>query len=431
MRVLFVHQNFPGQYPHIAAALAAKPGNEIVALAINDRKVPKGVQLCRYRPKYASTPNIHSLAGDFEAKVIRGEAAAHAAMQLKTKGFVPDVICGHHGWGELLFLRDVWPNSRILSYIEFFYRSDTDFDFDPEFANTSMAARFALRAKNANTLLTLDSVDHGITPTKWQWQQLPQEYKNKVSVIHDGIDTNVVRPNRNASIKLGRLHKELRYGDEIITFVNRNLEPYRGYHIFMRSLPEILKRRPKARAVIIGGDQVSYGKKPPGGQNWKSIFLNEVAPRLDMERVHLVGNIPYDVYLKVLQVSAAHVYLTYPFVLSWSMLEAMASECLLIGSATPPVQEVVQDGNNGLLVDFFSTEQIAETVIKALEHPKQYLTLRKEARRTIQQNYDLKSKCLPAQLALLDQVATTGSSETPKQQTSVSNSMGGRNRIAT
>jgi len=410
MRVLFVHQNFPGQFRHVAAALAARPEHEVAALCINDRPAPKGVRVFRYRPKHSSSSKIHPFAADFETKLIRGEASAYAAQRLKEQGFSPYIICGHHGWGELLFLRDIWPKARMLTYIEFFFRHDTDFNFDPEFASDSLSSRFGLRVKNANTLLTLDVSDWAVTPTRWQWQQIPREYQSKVSVTHDGIDTDAVRPNRHASIKLGRLETRLLPGDEVITFVNRNLEPYRGYHVFMRAIPEILKRRPKARVVIVGGDQVSYGRKAPAGQTWKSIFLNEIATRVDLERVHFVGNLPYATYLHLLQISAVHVYLTYPFVLSWSMLEAMACECLVIGSATPPVQEVIRDGINGVLVDFFSIEQITAAVVKALETPKAHYEIRKEARRTIKSKYDLTRVCLPEQLRLIEEVARSAAS---------------------
>ena len=197
----------------------------------------------------------------------------------------------------------------------------------------------------------------------------------------------------------------LRPRDEVITFVNRQLEPYRGYHVFMRALPEILKRRPEAQVLIVGGNGVSYGRKPPEGKSWRTIFLDEVRDRIDMSRVHFLGQIPKPDFLSMLQVSSCHVYLTYPFVLSWSMLEAMANECLVIGSATPPVQEVIEDGRNGLLVDFHSPEQVATAVVRALARPEAYLPLREAARRSILDRYDLHSRCLPDLIRLIDTVA--------------------------
>ena len=404
MRILLVHQNFPGQYKHIAPALAQDRGNEVVALGVNERTVPQGVRVVRYKIDRKDS-QAHRMAQDYEGKLIYGEAAARAALALKAEGFSPDIICGHPGWGEMLFLKDVWPDAPMLSFQEFFYRSHgADFNFDPAFEMADQEAPWRVRARNAAALLTLEASDWNVSPTRWQWSQLPDFARSRTSIIHDGVNTDDVRPNAKATITLGRAGV-CRPGDEIVTFINRNLEPYRGYHSFMRALPEILKRRPKARAVIIGANGVSYGAAPGGGRSWKDIFLAEVHDRLDMDRVHFVGQVPYGTYRCVLQVSAAHVYLTYPFVLSWSMLEAMSAGCLIVGSSTSPVTEVIEHAANGLLVDFFSPEAIAETVIGALARPQSYRDIRRAARRTAVERYDLARVCLPAHLALIRDVA--------------------------
>jgi glycosyltransferase involved in cell wall biosynthesis len=241
-----------------------------------------------------------------------------------------------------------------------------------------------------------------VAPTEWQASLFPQELRSRIKVIHDGIETDKLLPDDDAWIKLGRDNLLIRKGEEVITFINRNLEPMRGYHQFMRALPEIQARRPNARIVIVGGDKVSYGSPPPGGGGYKNIFLEEVRDRLDMSRIHFVSYIPYTTLVNLLRISAAHVYLTYPFVLSWSMLEAMSLEALVIGSATPPVQEVIEHGKNGLLVDFFSPGQLADTVCEALEHPDDYLPLRKAARQTVVDRYDFRSVCLPQHIRLME-----------------------------
>lgn len=405
MRILLVHQNFPGQYKHIAAALAQDPANEVVALAVHERPVPKGVRVIRYLHAREAS-KAHAFAQDFEGKMIYAEAAARAASQLKAEGFMPDLICGHPGWGETLFLKDVWPEARMLSFQEFYYQGENaDFNFDPTFPVTDAAAYWRLRSRNAAFLLGIEASDWNVSPTRWQWSQLPAFARERTSIIHDGVDTDAVRPDPNATITLGRAGI-CRPGDEVITFINRNLEPYRGYHSFMRALPEILRRRPKARAVIVGGNEVSYGAAPGGGRSWKDIFLAEVQGRLDMSRVHFVGKVPYPTYLNLLQVSAVHVYLTYPFVLSWSMLEAMSAECLVVGSRTSPVTEVIEHGTNGLLADFFAIGDLTETVVKALAEPKTYRSLRRAARRTVLERYDLAKVCLPAHLDLIRDVAS-------------------------
>ena len=407
MRILFVHQNFPSQYLHVAPALARTPGNEVVALTMGNGTVP-GVRVVRHGVERGSTPGIHPLAGDFEAKVIRGESAARAASALRAQGFEPDVICGHPGWGETLFLKDVWPRTPILSFVEFYYRTQgADVGFDPEFPLDD-PNRFRVRSKNASVCMSLADADWLVSPTEWQGRQIPQAFHDRLSVIHDGIDTDAVKPNPDSRVKLGRDGVELKPGDEVVTFVNRNLEPYRGYHVFMRALPEILRRRPRARAILVGGDGVSYGSAAAGEQSHRQRYFDEVKGDLDMSRVHLVGTVPYSVFLNLIQVSAAHVYLTYPFVLSWSMLEAMSAECLVIGSATPPVEEVIRDGENGILVDFLSPSAIASAVVDALARPDVHRPLRQAARRTVVDNYDLTRVCLPRHMALIESIARSG-----------------------
>ena len=199
----------------------------------------------------------------------------------------------------------------------------------------------------------------------------------------------------------------LRPGDEVVTFVARQLEPYRGYHIFMRALPLLQKLRPNVRVVIVGADGTSYGAAPPKGQTWKNIFLAEVQDKLDMERVHFVGRVPHDVLTQLMQVSALHIYLTYPFVLSWSLLEAMSIGCLVLGSDTAPVREVIQHGRNGLLTPFFDVEALANSAADALARGKDLQSLREAARATVVEGFDLATHCLPEQVAMLEKLAIT------------------------
>ena len=377
MNVLFVHQNFPGQFKHLAPALA-KAGHRVEAMGIDGAGV-RDIAMHRYRPTRSSSANIHPWATDFETKIIRGEACAAAAARLKAGGFTPDLMVANPGWGESLFLKDVWPQAKMLALIEFFYTArGLDCDFDPEFAKPTLANDARVRIKNANMLIALTSMDHGVCPTAFQRSTVPAMFQDRLSVIFDGIDTNVMCADSGAALTVGE--RTLRAGDEIVTFVNRNLEPMRGYHIFMRALPEILRTRPNAVALIVGGDEVSYGAPPPAGKTWKQIFLAEVKAGLDVKRVIFLGRIAYANYLRVLQVSACHVYLTYPFVLGWSCIEAMSAGCVVVGSATPPVKEVIEDGKNGLLVDFFDTAKLAKTVVNALAHPASYTHLRAAAR---------------------------------------------------
>ncbi|NCW82548.1 MAG: glycosyltransferase [Betaproteobacteria bacterium] len=405
-RILFIHQNFPGQFRHLAPALVNK-GHQVHALAITGQAVP-GVTLHHYRPTRGSSANIHPLASEFETKVIRAEACGQAMIQLRASGLVPDLVVAHPGWGEALFVKDVWKTTKLLSFLEFYYAAaGTDVGFDPEFAKEGFFEDARLRVKNANNLLALESTDYGLSPTNWQKLSHPHWAHDRIHVIFDGVDCEILKPNPAAQLTLRRETGEsfsLTAKDELITFVNRNLEPYRGYHVFMRALPKILAARPRARALIVGGDGVSYGAKAPEGKTWKQIFLDEVKSSLDMQRVHFLGNLPYPVFTQLLQVSSCHVYLTYPFVLSWSCIEALSTGCLVVGSDTGPVREVIENEVNGLLVDFFDHESIANAVTLALSDPGSFRGIRKRARETAKENYDLRSVCLPKQLAIIDSI---------------------------
>lgn len=406
MNILFIHQNFPAQFKHLAPALAHS-GHQVLALSTRTGPALAGVKQLVYPIRQASSEQIHNLAADFETKVIRAQACAEAMLQLKQQGFVPDLVIAHPGWGEALFVKEIFPATKTLFFLEFFYHAyGADTHFDSEFEQENWFSDAKIRVKNATNLLSLQQMDFAYTPTAWQKQTFPALYHPQIRVIHDGIDTDYLQPQSDTSLTIQHndVSLSLRPGDEIITFVNRNLEPYRGYHRFMRALPAILEARPKARVLLVGGDQLSYGAPAHAGKSWKQVMLDELGSQLDLSRVHFLGALPYESYLQVLRVSAVHVYLTYPFVLSWSMLEAMALGCLVVGSRTAPVTEVIQHGENGLLVDFFNQDELVAAVTDALAHPETYREIRQQARQHIVTHYDLQRRCLPAQLQLVQQL---------------------------
>jgi glycosyltransferase involved in cell wall biosynthesis len=379
----------------------------VVALSQRpDGELP-GVRIRRYRPKRNPAPHIHPYLRGLEAGVLNAQAVVRAALALKQSGFTPDVMLGHNGWGEIWYLKEVFPHTPLIGYFEFFYHlHGADVGFDPaQMPDFDTGPR--LRTKNLGNLLGLEACDLGQCPTRWQYSRYPERYRPMLRIVHDGIDTERVRPDPAASFTVPAKHAgtpvELQTGDEIVTYVARNLEPYRGFPSFMRSLPAIQTARPKANVLIVGGDETSYGVMPADGRTYRRQLLDELGDALDPSRAHFLGKVPYAVYLKMLQVSAVHVYLSYPFVLSWSMLEAMAAECLVIGSRTAPVEEVIRDGENGLLVDFFEPDEIAQKVIAALEAPGDFAALRKNARQSVIEAYDLKSLCLPGQLRLIEE----------------------------
>lgn len=406
MKILLVHQNFPAQFKHLAPALAAR-GHEVVALTLR-KQLPdiwQGVRICRYPVQRSSTAGIHPWITDLETKAIRGEAAFEAARKLRAEGFVPDLILAHPGWGESLFLKEVWPQARLALYCEFFYtRQGGDTGFDPEFPVADVEAdNCRLQMKNINNLLHLDQADAALAPTAWQAATYPATFRERISIIHDGIDTQWMCPDAAATYVLpdGRV---LTRADEIITFVNRNLEPYRGYHQFMRALPAILRERPQAQVLIVGGDSVSYGSKAPEGKTWKQIYLDEVSAQLDLSRVHFLGQIPYPQFRQLLQISRLHVYLTYPFVLSWSLIEAMSAGCAIVASDTGPVREVINASETGRLVDFHDVAGLAAEVVRLLSRPEERERLGRAARALAIARYDLKTVCLPGQLAWVEAV---------------------------
>lgn len=407
MRILFVHQNFPGQFKHLAPALS-KRGHHVSAFGTATRPPRSDLVYHTYQPVRTSSRQIHPWASDFETKVIRAEACMHAAQALARTGYVPDVIYGHPGWGELLFLRELWPQTPQIHYLEFFYRSQgQDLGFDPEFGQPSLDQRARLRAKNANLLLNMDSMDLGVTPTAWQFSTLPSAYQPRTHTIHDGIDTQTLVPHpvrptqwRRGNGQAWPLHADT----PVVTFVARNLEPYRGYHQFMRALPQLMRKVPKAQIMIVGGDTVSYGASPKEG-TWKQRFFSEVAQDIDTSRVHFLDRLPYSELISLLRISNAHVYLTYPFVLSWSMLEAMSLGAPIVASNTAPVRDVIEHGRNGLLFDFFDPNALADAVVHCLNEPALQRKLGAAGRQTIVERYDLQTVSLPQQLALLEAYA--------------------------
>ncbi|WP_240435093.1 MULTISPECIES: glycosyltransferase family 4 protein [Ralstonia solanacearum species complex] len=379
--VLFIHQNFPGQFRHIAADLAQSPGWRVLAIGRDTAPGMPGVQLIRYRPHRTVRAETHHYLRSYEDGVLHGQAVLRILLDLKAKGYRPDIIVAHPGWGESLFAKEAFPDAKLVHFCEYYYHTKgADADFDPEFPlSVDSAAR--IRARNALHLLNLEQCDLGITPTHWQHQLHPQAYRDKIVVAHEGIPVEQLGPDPNATLTLPN-GTTLRAGQPIVTYVARNLEPHRGFHQFMRALPIILREHASCQVVIVGGDGVSYGSPPADAANWREKLLRENP--VDLNRVHFLGKVPYTTYQRVLQVSAAHVYLTYPFVLSWSMLEAMASGCLLIGSRTPPVAEVLTHGRNGLLVDFFGSDEIAESVLDRIDGNQETQSMRQLAKEAAQ-----------------------------------------------
>jgi glycosyltransferase involved in cell wall biosynthesis len=386
MRYLFVHQNFPAQFLHILRHLAAQECHDLLFITENRTHNMNGVRKVVHGLSQVPARNTHRNARDFELAMIRADDVARAGGSIQQLGFEPDIIIGHHGWGELLNLQDVWPRSPLLGYHEYYYHeTGLDVGFDPEFP-LGMAEMARVRAKNAVNLLALTNPGHGFTPTRFQHSTYPDWSRDNIDVLHEGVNLDVCAPNpqiRARTVSLGgyKIHP----ADKLVTYVVRDLEPYRGFHIMMRALPRILEKRPDARVILVGGDMVSYGARPPEG-TWRKQMLDELGDRLDLSRIHFTGRVTYETYVKILQRSDAHVYLTYPFVASWSLREALATGCAIVGSDTAPVHEFVTHRKTGLLAPFLQPDRVADAVLTLLEDEALSRRLRRAARAWAEQN---------------------------------------------
>ena len=405
LRALFVHQNFPGQYAHLAPALAERAGVQVWGVGEKPGYSAPGVRYVPYGAPRGAGEQTHRYIRPLEGSIRRGQLLANALVKLRdNEGLKPDIIVCHPGWGEGLFLKDVFPRARTLYYWEFYYNAyGQDLGFDPA-QGVSLDDAARVRVLNATQLVSLQAADWGVSPTRWQWSRYPDWARRRITCLHEGVDTDRCAPRPGAVFRTQE-GREFRKGDPVISYVARNLEPYRGFPSFMQALAIMQKERPDLHAVVVGGNEVSYGRKPEGAASWKDKVLAEMEGQLDLSRIHFTGRVPHDALHDLFRVTAAHVYLTYPFVLSWSMLESMACGALVVGSDTPPVAEAITHGENGLLVPFFAPDAIARSVLGVLADPAAHAPLAAAARESVIARYDLRRVCLPRQLDLVERLA--------------------------
>jgi glycosyltransferase involved in cell wall biosynthesis len=401
VNLLFLHQNMPGQFRHLIAHLRGRPDHRVVCVSRRADFAPPGIGRAVYELPQSMLPEVNPFLTPLETAIRHGMQAARACQALRENGFIPDLIVAHPGWGESLFVKDVFPRTPVLNYCEFFYRPfGADTNYDPT-DQQDFETNCATRTRNAHLLMALEAGDWGVSPTMWQKSLHPHAFQDRISVCFDGIDTNGICPDPSSTFTLptGRV---LSADNNVVTYVARGLEPYRGFPSLMRALPLIQARCPKAEIVIVGADEVYYGKPPDGGMTWRAVMEREID--FDASHVHFVGRIAYSDYVRLLRISTVHVYLTVPFVLSWSMLEAMAAGCVVVGSSTPPVLEVIEDGVNGFTADFFSPDMIAARVVEAVRNRSSLQSIRQAARWTAISRFSI-DRCLPQQMALLETLA--------------------------
>ncbi|KIN62634.1 Glycosyl transferase, group 1 [Sulfitobacter noctilucicola] len=404
MNILFVHQNMPGQYRELVQWLAAQGQHRIFFLTQKrDAPILKGVETRIYQAHKKPAKDAYGLSKVWEEAAGAGFGAAMAARQIEAEdGFVPDIVVGHVGWGELTFFKQVWPDVPIIGFFEYYYNMEGGLvSFDPE-EPVSEHAPFLMAARNAVPLANIEVVDQGHTPTYWQRDRFPPSFHDRMYVCHDGIRTDKLRPDPTAEVQLGRLDHPVKAGDEVLTYVARNLERARGFHTFMRALPQIMKERPNVRVLIVGGNEVSYGGKSENPKGLRGEMEAEVGDQLDWDRLHFLGRVPYADYQRLIQISRCHLYLTMPFVLSWSLLESMAMGATVVASDVAPVREAITHGETGLLVDFFDTDAIAKQVIDVLGNPEKHAHLGPAARDHVVREYDFLTKCLPEHIAQIN-----------------------------
>ena len=389
MKYLFVHQNFPGQYLHVIRHLIARPGNEIAFITEPNKNHIPGVRRLNYQVAAPNQDGTHPHIRDLNLAMMRAENVARVARNLERLGFRPDVIVGHHGWGELLHIADVWPGVPVLGYFEFYYQTvGQDVGFDPEFP-VGEDQHPRIRAMNAVNLLALSLNQHGQTPTAWQRSLYPDWAQQQIHLLREGVHLDTCQPDPKARTEpLSVNNFMITPKDRLVTYVARNLEPYRGFHVMMRALPDLLKARPDVKVVMVGGDDVSYGARL-ANSNWREYFQRELAGKYDASRVLMPGQVPYEVHVKLLQRSDAHVYLTYPFVPSWSLREALACGCAVVGADVAPVREFIEDGKNGLLTPCLDPRLLSERILEVLGDDKLSRRLRTGARKYAEAELDM------------------------------------------
>lgn len=388
MDLLFIHQNFPGQYRQLAPFLR-RLGHNVIGMGATPRPELRDPDRLHYGWQEHSLPEALE-DPTLELQLRRAACVADRCRLLREEGLNPDAVVFHSGWGEGLYLRDIWPDAVLLCYPELYASPELlGYGFDPELGAVPEATRRLLRRQNLISLAAIADSDAVVVPTLFQRDTFPPHLRSRLHVIHEGIDTTLIKPHPHRQLQLNP-QLRLRHGDPVVTLINRQLEPLRGFRVLMRALPTVLREHPGARVLLVGGDRPGYGPASSHPQGHRGELLAELGDAIDHSRVHFLGQVPYEHLIALLQVSAVHVYLTYPYALSWSLLEAMACGALIIGSSNPPVSEVIQDGVNGRLVDFHSSEQLAACLLEVLFNPARFAPMAAEGRSTIERRYGLR-----------------------------------------
>ena len=391
MRWLFIHQNCPGQFRHLMPELV-KRGHRVTAIGANPRAaLPEGIRYLHYSWADDDRP-ARLVDPDLERNLQRAARVAELAAQLRDQGEQPDVVVVHSGWGEGLYLRDVWPRAALIAYPELYAQARLlGHGFDPDSGSLPEGTRRALRRQNFMALAAIADSDALIAPCLFQRDTFPPHLRGRFQVIHEGVDTDRCCPYPQRHLQVNP-QLMLRKGDPVVTYVSRSLEPLRGFRTFMRALPALQARDPRVQVLIVGDPgRSSYSRPSTHPDGYWGEMLALLGNRLDLNRIHRLGSLAYDQYLAVLQISAVHVHFTYPYAMSWSLLEAMACGAVVLGSANAPVDEVIRHGHNGLLLPFSAHDQLSSALLEVLQAPERFAPLAAAARSTVIQRYGLES----------------------------------------
>ena len=394
MKLLLVHQNFPGQFRDVGPALCDR-GHELKAIGSSQRNCDSRIEVLRYEHQLGVRSGVHHHSLEVDDWIRRSEHVAEQAMTLKRQGWAPDVMLAHPGWGEALLLRQVFPATPLVIWPELWLRPE---HLGQSSDCLSVQQMQYLRIKDWLVDGAMADASLAIVPTRYQASTFPERWQKKISVVHEGVPETLLERPRLQQLAISE-SVTLGPGVPVVTFISRNLEPMRGFPTFMRALPELQKCHPSVQVVIVGGDEVSYSNAPEDGRSWREVLMEELGNRVDQSRLHIFGRIPHEQLQKIYRRSTLHVYLSKAFVLSWSLLEVMASGTPVLAEANQMMEELIEPGVNGALWHGDPTS-LARVISDLLSNPEQLQQWGKEARERLKPTY-MQGHCLDALEQLL------------------------------
>jgi len=387
IKILFVHVNFPGQFKELLNTLKQHENVSLAFITSHQTAEMDGVKIMRFeQPNTKPKEMIHYL-GTLNRDLEGAREVTKQAIELARSGFVPDAVVGHIGWCGLVFMKDVFPDTKLIGYAEWYYRWQNSWENFAE-QKVSLDQKAKIRMLNASSVIGLESLDVGVTPTHWQRSVFPAIHQRNMQVIHEGIDTHVCQPKERTALNVPGCR--LPEGAKVVSYIARAMEPARGFFSYMETVEKLCKLDPELQFVVVGRPRAAYSTGTGDGPSYRDQAMQKYD--CDWSRVHFCGKLVYDDYLQVLRNTSVHIHLSMPLFLSWSLLEAMACGCTIIGSSNAPVNEVIQHNENGYLAPFFDSDEIASQTLTLLKDRALATRLGQAARQTVIQDYEVK-KC--------------------------------------